>query len=71
MIMNSLNMFNKEFPNGWGVNVKHNPFGFGDMYSSDYEYSVMVYNKSTGFTSFENIQYPSEVFAYIAKVMDW
>lgn len=69
--MNSLNMFNKEFPNGWNVDIKHNPNGFGDMYSTDYPYSVMTYKRDEGFASFENIQYPSEVFAYIAKVMSW
>lgn len=64
-------VFSKEFPNGWGVNVKHNINGFGDVYSTDYEYSVMTYKRDEGFTSFENIEKPSEVLAYIAKVSQW
>lgn len=64
-------VFSKEFPNGWGVNVKHNINGFGDVYSTDYEYSVMTYKRDEGFTSFENIEKASEVFAYIAKVSQW
>lgn len=69
--MNRMHMFNKEFPNGWGVDVKHCPNGFGDMYSTDYPYSVMTYKRDEGFTSFENIEKPSEVFQYIAEVQKW
>lgn len=69
--MNSLDMLNKEFQNGWGVDIKHNPDGFGDMYSTDYTYSVMIFNREHGFTEFINIQYPSEVFAYMAQVQKW
>ncbi len=69
--MNNMYMFNKEFPNGWGVDVKHNPNGFGDMYSTNYTYSVMTYKRDEGFTSFENIEKPSEVFQYIAEVQKW
>lgn len=69
--MNSMHMFNKEFPNGWSVNVKHNPNGFGDMYSTNYPYSVMVHKCDTGFTKFVNIEKPSEVFQYIAEVQKW
>ena len=69
--MNNIHMFNKEFPNGWGVNVKHNQTGFGELYTTKYPYSVMVYNKNSGFTKFENIEKASEVFQYIAEVQKW
>lgn len=69
--MNTLHMFNKEFENGWTVNVKYNPTGFGEMYATKYPYSVMTYKRDTGFTKFVNIEKPSEVFAYIAEVQRW
>lgn len=69
--MNNTNMFRKLFPNAWVIDVKHNPNGFGDMYSTNYNYSVMVQHIGYGFTSFKNIEKPSEVFQYIAEVQRW
>lgn len=69
--MTNLHMFNKEFPNGWSVNVKHNPTGFGEMYTTNYPYSVMTYKRDTGFTKFVNIEKASDVFHYIAEVSKW
>lgn len=69
--MNNIQIFNKEFPNGWSVNVKHNPNGFGDIYSTNYPYSVMVHKRDTGFTKFVNIEKPSEVLHYIAQISKW
>lgn len=69
--MNSSHVFRKEFPNGWLVDVKFNPNGFGDMYSTDYQYSVMVQHIESGFASFENIEKASEVFKYIGEVLKW
>lgn len=64
--MNSLNMFRKQFPNGWLVDVQHNPDGFNDRYSTDYPYSVMVERVGGGFVSFKNIETAEEVFKIIA-----
>lgn len=69
--MNSLHMLSKEFENGWGFDIKYKPDGFGDMYSTDYPYSVRTYNRKAGFANFKNFQYPSEVFQYIAEVQKW
>lgn len=69
--MNSSHVFRKEFPNGWLVDVKFNPNGFNDMYSTDYKYSVMVQDIESGFASFENIEKASEVFKYIGEVLTW
>lgn len=69
--MNSMHMLNREFENGWGINIKHNPDGFGDVYSTNYPYSVMTFNREHGFTEFRNMQYASDVFHYMAEVMDW
>ena len=69
--MNNIQIFNKEFPNGWSVNVKHNPNGFGEIYSTNYPYSVMVHKRDTGFTKFVNIEKPSEVLHYIAQISKW
>lgn len=69
--MNNMRMFNKEFPNGWGVDVIHNPTGFGDMYNTNYPYSVMTYKRDEYFQDFKNIEKPSEVFQYIADVQKW
>lgn len=69
--MNNSHVFRKEFPNGWLVDVKFNPNGFNDMYSTDYKYSVMVQNIESGFASFENIEKASEVFKYIGEVLKW
>lgn len=69
--MNSSHVFRQEFPNGWLVDVKFNPNGFNDMYSTDYKYSVMVQDIESGFASFENIEKASEVFKYIGEVLTW
>lgn len=69
--MNSLHMLNKEFENGWGFDIKYKPDGFGDMYTTDYAYSVRTYNSKSCFSNFKNFQYPSEVFTYIAEVQKW
>lgn len=69
--MNSSHVFRKEYPNGWLVDVKFNPNGLGDMYSTDYQYSVMLQHRKSGFVRFENIEKPSEVFKYIAEVLKW
>lgn len=69
--MNNAHMFRKLFPNGCLIDVKYNPNGFGDAYSTDFPYSVMTYKRDEGFTSFQNMQYASEVFHYMAEVMDW
>lgn len=69
--MNSSHVFRKEFPNGWLVDVKFNPNGFNDMYSTDYKYSVMIQHIESGFASFENIEKASEVFKYIGEVLKW
>ncbi|QVU02007.1 XRE family transcriptional regulator [Enterococcus phage vB_EfaS_785CC] len=68
--MNNMHMFRKLFPNGWVVDVKHNPDGFGEMYTTNYPYSVITYKRDTGFTKFVNIEKPSEVFQYIAEVQN-
>ena len=65
--MNNLHMFRKLFPNGWLIDVKYNPNGFGDMYSTNYNYSVMMQHVASGFVSFENIETAGEVFKLIAK----
>lgn len=65
--MNNTNMFRKLFPNGWLIDVKHNQNGFGDMYSTNYNYSVMLQHVQSGFVSFENIETAQEVFQLIAK----
>lgn len=65
--MNNLHMFRKLFPNGWLIDVKHNTNGFGDMYSTNYNYSVMRQHVPSGFVSFENIETAQEVFKLIAK----
>lgn len=69
--MNNMDILSREFENGWGIDIIYNPNGFADMYSTDYPYSVMTYKRDEGFTSFQNIQYASEVFAYIAEVQRW
>ena len=68
---NSAHLFNKEFPNGWGVDVKFLPEGYGHIYSTNYQYSVMTYKCDEGFSSFENIEKPSDVFKHIAEVQKW
>lgn len=65
--MNSSHVFRKKFPNGWLIDVKHNPNGFGDMYSTNYNYSVMMQHVASGFVRFENIETAQEVFQLIAK----
>ncbi|ASZ75692.1 hypothetical protein phiSHEF5_36 [Enterococcus phage phiSHEF5] len=65
--MNNTYMFRKLFPNGWLIDVKHNPNGFGDMYSTNYNYSVMMQHVPSGFVRFENIETAQEVFQLIAK----
>lgn len=69
--MNSMDTLSREFENGWGISIKYNPNGFGDVYSTDFPYSVMTYKRDEGFTSFKNMQYASEIFHYMAEVMDW
>lgn len=69
--MNNIQIFNKEFPNGWSVNVNHNQCGFGELYSTKYPYSVMTYKRDSGFTKFINIEKASDVFHYIAEVSKW
>lgn len=69
--MNSMEILSREFENGWGISITHNPNGFGDAYSTDFPYSVMTYKRDEGFTSFQNMQYASEVFHYMVEVMDW
>jgi hypothetical protein len=68
---NAMHMFRKQFPNGWLVDVQHDPDGFNDRYSTDYPYSVMVQNVETGFASFENIETAEEVFKIIADTKKW
>ena len=46
--MNAMHMFRKQFPNGWLVDVQHNPDGFNDRYSTNYPYSVMVQTHKNG-----------------------
>lgn len=65
--MNNMHMFRKLFPNGCLIDVKYNPNGFGDMYSTNYNYSVMMQHVASGFVKFENIETAQEVFQLIAK----
>lgn len=59
---------NQSFDNGWDVDVKFNPNGFNDMYSTNYNYSVMVTHHESGFTSFHNLEKAFDVFQLILEV---
>lgn len=68
---NNMHMFRKQFPSGWLVDVKYNPEGFNDMYSTNYPYSVMVERVGGVFVRFENIETAQEVFKIIADTQKW
>lgn len=57
-----------EFDNGWGVDVQYSKTGFSHLYSTDFNYSVMVYHRAEGFTSFYNVESAKECFIMIADV---
>lgn len=59
---------NQVFDNGWEIDVKYNPNGFNDMYSTNYKYSVMVRETKSGFTSFHNLEKAFDVFQMIIEV---
>ena len=62
-------VYNNEFPNGWGIDIQRCESGFGHMYPTNYKYSVCVFYNRESFMTFYNIETAKECFDMIVETM--